>query len=215
MAVRTYPAPRMMPADATTEWFRNQRAANPRLFQSPRKYFLTLPAPRRSARTEIREAALRLENQKPRSPAPSVLSAAEVVYWLRRCRLGNRPRIPISQLAAAAGLHRITLFRAMKTGCVSDATCAALTPLLREVGAGTLGSRRRKHQWEAVELRRAPDPRLPPQPRIVQDAEYLPARCRSCGLAAYSAFEGLGGKLYWACDGCVGEPDRMMLGYRR
>src|SRR5215831_3670479 len=151
MAVRTYPAPRLPRADATTEWFRYQRAANHRLFQSPRNYFLTLPGPRQAACAETGDAALRLENQKPRSPAPSVLSAAEVVYWLRRCRCARKPRIPISQLAAVAGLHRITLFRALSTGWCSEETCAALTPILREIAAGTVEFQRHGQQWGAIE----------------------------------------------------------------
>jgi uncharacterized protein (DUF427 family) len=59
-------------------------------------------------------------------------------------------------------------------------------------------------------------PLPPPQPRIIAADNYSEwSRCQACGSPSFSAFKGLGGKLIFACDGCVGEADRMMLGYRR
>ena len=157
-------------------------------------------------------------DQEPRSQKSSsgedLLSVREVVNVLRRCRYERSRRIPIARIAAAAGLSRHTLYVAMNTGAVSEQTCVALTPILREIAAGTLGFRRRARRWEEIEYSQAPDRPPPPQPRLVRAEDWHErARCQSCGSPHFSSF--MADKLYFACDGCVGETDRQMLGARR
>jgi hypothetical protein len=45
---------------------------------------------------------------------------------------------------------RMTLYRAM-AGDTSEATCAALTPVLKAVADGAIGFERRRRVWELVE----------------------------------------------------------------
>jgi hypothetical protein len=154
-------------------------------------------------------------NQQPRSQESSstegILSAREVINLLRRCRYDRSRRIPIARLAAASGVSPQTLYVAMNSEEVSEQTCIALTPILREIAAGRLEFRRRARRWEEIEY---PEPgnRLSlPQPRIVPAADYSErARCGSCGSQRFSPF--MADKLYFACGGCVGETDRRMLG---
>jgi hypothetical protein len=90
-------------------------------------------------------------NQEPRSPELEILPASEVVSLLRRCRYDRSRRLPIACIARAAGLHRWTLYEVMKTGQASEVTLAALTPILRDVAAGTVAFERRAGRWEQVE----------------------------------------------------------------
>jgi hypothetical protein len=86
------------------------------------------------------------------------MSAAEVVYWLRRCRYDRSRRVPIARIAAASGLSRMTLYRAM-AGDTSEATCAALTPVLTALADGAIAFERRRRVWELVEhYRLRPEP---------------------------------------------------------
>jgi len=229
MAARIYPAPKLLNAHATAAWFRFQIAAHPRLFQPRRVPILTLP-------TKERDASRRTEYQAPRpqteavditdlpserlaseTPRPqteiAVMSAAEVVYWLRRCRYDRSRRVPIARIAAASGLSRMTLYRAM-AGDTSEPTCAALTPVLRAVADGAIGFERRCRVWELVE-------HYPPaqetgaviwQDRMVRAADWQPGRCRSCGEQRYVLVKMNGRGEWFVCDRCIGETDRRMMG---
>jgi hypothetical protein len=96
-------------------------------------------------------------NQEPRSQRISsddgILSAREVINLLRRCRYDRSGRIPIARLAASGGVSRQTLYVAMNARKVSEETCVALTPILREITAGRLEFRRRARRWEQIEYR--------------------------------------------------------------
>jgi hypothetical protein len=109
--------------------------------------------------TKERDASQRVECQIPRPQTEiTVMSAAEVVYWLRRCRYDRSRRVPIARIAAASGLSRMTLYRAM-AGDTSEATCAALTPVLTALADGAIAFERRRRVWELVEhYRLRPEP---------------------------------------------------------
>src|SRR5262249_13428318 len=79
--------------------------------------------------------------------------------------------------------------------------------------AGSLGFRRGGKVWEEfdMEYRQPPKPLPLPQPKIVPATDYNEwARCQSCGSQRFSPFTA--DKVYFACDGCVGETDRRVLG---
>jgi hypothetical protein len=179
-------------------------AAHPRLFQPRRAPILTWPSKERSA---LRKAGYQAPGSQtepaepvdvtdlslgpPRGPPLQteirVMSAAEVVHWLRRWRYDRPRRVPIARLAAASGLNRSTLYRAM-AGDVSEATCAALTPVLKAVADGAIGFERRRQVWEQVELAPLAHETGPTiwQDRMVRAADWQPGgRCRSCSERRY------------------------------
>src|SRR5262249_1308861 len=126
----------------------------PAKFRRHERHHLTQP--KRAERTNAADVSDGGGYQEPRSQEISseedhILSAREIVNGLRRCRYDGKTRIPIACLAVAGGLSRQTLYVAMNTGVVSKPTCAALTPILREIAAGRLGFRRRARKWEEVE----------------------------------------------------------------
>jgi hypothetical protein len=172
----------------------------------------TAPAPFGHAPAGVSDGTGKQEAPSHSSPPEGqVMSAPEVINALQRCRYDRSRQIPIAALARAAGLSRETLYAGMNSSKVSKETCAALTPVLREVVAGRLEYRRRARRWEEVEVRRPPNRNLPPQPRLVPGRDYIDgARCRSCGSYSFSPFTS--DKVYYACDTCVGPTDRRMLG---
>jgi DNA-binding phage protein len=219
MASRIYPMPKALNADATAAWFRRQMAAHPRLFQPRRVPIRTWPTKERRAsqRVECQTSRSQTEEYQTSSPKiePSVMAAAEVIYWLRRCRYDRSRRVPIARVAAASGLSRMTLYRAM-AGDTSEATCAALTPVLRAVADGAIGFERRRWVWEPVE-------HYPPaletgavtwQDRMVRAADWQPGgRCRSCSEEGRYVLVKINGRGEWfVCDRCIGETDRRMMG---
>jgi hypothetical protein len=224
MATRIYPLPKSLNADATAAWFQRQMAAHPRLFQPRRVPILTWPS-------RERDASQKVEYQAPRSQTemvditdlPSerftqteiaVMSAAEVVHWLRRYRYDRCRRVPIARIAAASGLSRMTLYRAM-AGDVSEETCAALTPVLRAVADGAIGFERRRQVWELVEHclpEQEPGPPVIWLDRMVRAADWQPGRCRSCSERRYVPVKISGRGEWFVCDKCIGETDRRMMG---
>src|SRR5215475_14500504 len=207
MAARIYPRPKLLNAHVTAAWFRLQMAAHPRLFQPRRSHILTLP-------TKERDVAHRAEYQTPRPQTEiAVMSAAEVVHWLRRCRYDRSRRVPIARIAAASGLSRMTLYRAM-AGDTSEATRAALTPVLKALANGAIGFERRRRVWEQVEHRRPAQEPGPViwQDRMVRAADWQPGRCRSCSEQRYVLIKMNSRGEWFVCDRCIGETDRRMIG---
>jgi hypothetical protein len=230
MAARIYPRPKWLNAHATAAWFQRQMAAHPRLFQPRRVPIRTWPSKERKASQRAEYQApgtqteavditdLPSERLTREAPGPqtgiAVMSAVEVVYWLRRCRYDRSRRVPIARIAAASGLSRMTLYRAM-AGDASEATCAALTPVLRTVADGAIGFERRRWVWEPVEY-------YPPahetgvvtwQDRMVRAADWQPGgRCRSCSERRYVLVKINGRGEWFVCDRCIGETDRRMMG---
>ena len=143
-------------------------------------------------------------DQEPRSQKISsdegrILSAGEVVNILLRCRYDRSRRIPIARIAAAGGVSRQTLYVAMNTGAVSEQTCVALTPILREIADGTLGFRRRARRWEEIEYFQPSS--LAWQDRAVRHEDWNSGRCRTCGGWLYTLVT-MGNRLWYLCDQC-------------
>jgi hypothetical protein len=231
MVTRIYPTPKWLDVHATAAWFRREMVAHPRLFQPRRTPILTWPsrerdvsrraeyqAPRPQTEavdiTDLPSERLTRETPRPQTEI-AIMSATEVVYWLRRCRYDRSRRIPIARIAPASGLSRITLYRAM-AGDTSEETCAALTPVLRAVADGAIGFERRRWVWEPVE-------HYPPaletgavtwQDRMVRAADWQPGgRCRSCSEEGRYVLVKINGRGEWfVCDRCIGETDRRMMG---
>jgi hypothetical protein len=93
-----------------------------------------------------------------------------------------------------------------------DATRAVVLSVIQQIDRGEVHFRRVGQVWE-IDYRQPPARLPPPQPRILPATDYREwARCQTCGGHSFSSFRGLGGKVYQACDSCVGLPDRQMLG---
>jgi hypothetical protein len=131
MAVPIY-RPQKFPNDA---WFRTQRTANPMLFQPCSKRIPTLPAHaiRKEPREDHKRTGDRFEEPRPQI---DVMPVQEVTYWLRHCRDTRNPHIPLAHIARAAGLSRMTIWRALTNANASLAVCLALTPVPREIAGG-------------------------------------------------------------------------------
>ena len=150
----------------------------------------------------------------PREPRDRVLSAHEIVRALRlytspECQ-GAR-RVLITAVASMCGLSRKTIYQARR-GIMSERVRAVLSPVISWIDDDKVRFRRVGRVWEP-DYRMPPNPLPPPQPRLVRADDWHEwARCQSCGSPHFSPF--MADKLYFACDGCVGETDRRMLGAR-
>lgn len=155
-----------------------------------------------------------------------LLTPAEIVRLLRLYQSEgpgrNNRRVSVVAIAALAGVSRMLIHR-IRAGKVpvTARTQAALSPVLRDIEAGRIRYQRTgklntyHYGWtdDRIEYRQPPARPPPPQPRVIAAADYNEwARCQSCGCPRFSRFTGLGGKPHYACDGCVGQADRCMLG---
>jgi len=121
---------------------------------------------------------------------------AEVVRRLRLLRYGpdNRAsvrggrKIPLKRVAELADLHRVTLYRAIFEGRISDETREALSPVLIML------------QTDTGAVSRPPGP---PQNKMVRSQDWNElSRCSTCGGWQFSPVLMSGAKWHF-CDGCL------------
>jgi hypothetical protein len=130
------------------------------------------------------------------------LREGEIVRRLRLLRHGPENRasvrggrkIPLKCVAELAGLHRVTLYRAIFEGRISDKTREALSPVLNM-------------------LQRAPVPH-PPQAKLVRAADYCEwCPCLTCGGIGFSPVMMSEAKWFF-CNGCLPPEQYPALGAR-
>ncbi len=160
------------------------------------------------------------------------LSQDEIIRLIRkyqspeyrgRRRQGNDRRVDITAMCAMAGVSWVKLYEQLRRGWLNERMQAVLSPILRDIEAGRIKFRlasrgrckRDTNPDGEIEYRQPPARPPPPQPRVIRADDYNEwSRCQSCGSPHFSSFKGLAGKLHYACDGCVTEADRKMLGAR-
>jgi hypothetical protein len=133
----------------------------------------------------------------PRPAEPPLMSSADVVRaltWLRYAPANGRGRgrkTAIKAVAEAAGVNRVTLYRIIQTGQISEKSREALSPVLAmfETGAGLVP--------------RPPDPHLPRQDKLVRASDWKEgSRCRNCGGIGFSPVI-MNGTNWYFCDDCL------------
>ena len=138
---------------------------------------------------------------------PLFMGEAEIVRELRLLRNDDANRapvrggrkVPLIRVAKMAGLHRVTLYRAIMQGRISDksqeALSRALIMLQKDTGA----------------VSRPPGP---PQDKIVRSQDWNElSRCRTCGGWQFSPVLMNSTKWYF-CDGCLPPEHYPALGAR-
>jgi hypothetical protein len=137
------------------------------------------------------------------------LSEQEIIRKLRllRCSPENRAngrgggKKPLKLVAELAGLHRVTVYRAIWSGQLSERSRAVLSPVLvMQTGEG--------------QLPRPPDPPPPLQDKLVRAADWIElARCRTCGGRLFSPVI-INSTTWYLCDGCLPPAQHPALGAR-
>ena len=104
-----------------------------------------------------RTAHRALRDQRPRHPAPGLLTDEEIVRALRRFRYDREfrglKRVPLRTLAELIGLSHMTVYEAMKTDPpgrrrnISELTRARLSWAITAISEGRLRFRRIRHVW--------------------------------------------------------------------
>lgn len=137
--------------------------------------------------------------------------------YIKHVRRGSSSnRVNLRAVAQMAGMRYEILWRC-KTGRlrITERVQEVLSPIFRDIESGRIkfkavGSF--KDRWQ-IEFREPPGRPPPPQSRVIRADDYNEwARCASCGHPRFSSFTS--DRLYYACDVCVTEPDRRMLGAR-
>jgi hypothetical protein len=140
---------------------------------------------------------------------PLFMREAEIVRRLRLLRYDDANRapvrggrkVPLIRVAKMAGLHRVTLYRAIFEGRISDKTRKALSRSLIMLQA----------QMKTGAVSHPPDP---PQDKIVRSQDWNElSRCRSCGGWRFSPVIMNGTKWHF-CDGCLPPEHYPALGAR-
>ena len=98
-----------------------------------------------------------LRDQRPRQPAPGLLTDDEIVRVLRRFRYDREfrglKRVPLRTLAELIGLSHMTIYEAMKPDLpgrhtrISESTRARLSWAITAISEGRLRFRRTRHVW--------------------------------------------------------------------
>lgn len=132
----------------------------------------------------------------------------------------NNRRVSLKAIAEMAGLHRNYVIDIRQgTRPVTEHYQAVLSPILRGIEEGRIiykrtGKEKTYHYgWtnDRIEYRERPARPPPPQWRVIPETDYNSwATCRSCGSPHFSRF--VADKPYYACNGCVSDADRIMLG---
>jgi hypothetical protein len=96
-----------------------------------------------------------------------ILSEEEVRRWLRRIRYERRyrkgrDRVPLKVVAEFVGLHRDTLYEAIKGAPISQVTRGRLTWVIPAVEQGRLRFKRRGQTWH-LDYQDKPMPPVPLQ----------------------------------------------------
>ena len=137
------------------------------------------------------------------------LSKQEIIRQLRLLRFSpeNRANVrggrkkPLKLVAELAGLHRVTVYRAIWSGQLSKPSRTVLSPVLvMQTGEG--------------QLPRPPDPPPPPQDKLVRAVDWNEgSRCRTFGGRRFSPVLMNEAKWFF-CDGCLPPAQYPGLGAR-
>jgi hypothetical protein len=110
---------------------------------------------------------------------PGILSSDETIRLLRHCRSrrapGTRGPFPLACIAKVADISRETLHVALRAGAASQKTRAKLSPVLRQIAAGTIAFKRLGQKWHPIALYQPLEPQPPQaQPEPLQPKPHPP-----------------------------------------
>jgi hypothetical protein len=140
---------------------------------------------------------------------PPLMSRADIIRklaWLRYAPdngRGKARKLPLKRVAEMAGLNRVSVYRVLWTGRISDRSREALSLVLDMLQTGGDVVSRSPEQSPAL-----------PQDRLVRASDWNEwARCRSCGGRRFSPVIMNGAKWFF-CNGCLPPGQYPALGAR-